>query len=216
MPAHAQDAPDRSTLTATGEGQSLMRPDIAVVTLGVVTRADVPTAALAANNAGMNEVIAAIARAGVPDDDVATSGFSIMPVYAQQQPGDDGPAQVTGYEVSNVVTVRVRNFDQSGDLLDKVVTAGANRVDGITFDIADPQAAQDDAMRQAIADARRKAELMAEAAGVRLGRLLRVEASSNGPAPVAAYRRLAAAPPIMGGQQTIAASATLVWEIAPE
>ena len=89
--------------------------------------------------------------------------------------------KIVGYQVSNEVRVTVRDIGKSGALLDQVVTAGANQISGIQFDVADPQAAADEALRKAIADARRKAELMAAAAGVRIVRILDISGGGGFP-----------------------------------
>lgn len=213
-PAAAQNLPAVPSLTANGEGKTFAPPDIATVSIGVASRADTPTAALAANNAEMARVIAAIRAAGVAERDVVTAGFSINPVYADPEPGRESqPPRILAYEVSNQVSVRIRDLAASGGVLDQVVAAGANQVGGISFDIADPQALKDEATRLAIADARRKAELMAAAAGVRLVRVLSVTAFDGG-GPVFEARAMSAVP-ILGGERSLAVNATVTWEIAP-
>ena len=215
-PAMAQNAPEMATLTADGTGVVFAAPDTVVITIGVTTRGETPPEALDANSADMQAVIDAILAAGVPETDVATSNFSISPIYANREPGDpDQQAQIIAYSVSNQVTVSVE-IDASGDILNQVVTAGANQINGINFDIAEPQPLQDEAMAAAIADARRKAELMAEAAGVELVRIVSVSAYANAqPQYNLARMEAAMAVPIMGGEQAITANATLVFEIAP-
>jgi uncharacterized protein YggE len=214
-PALAQEAPQVATLTADGTGVVLAEPDIVVISIGVTTRGTTPSEALQTNSSDMQNVINAILDAGVDEADVATSGFSISPIYADQQPEDgDQPPAIVGYNVSNQVTVRIRDIASSGDVLDKVVAAGANQINGIRFDIAEPGPLQDEATQAAIADARRRAELMADAAGVRLVRVLTVSTYANNQPQFDLVR--ATAVPIMGGQQAITATATLVFEIAPE
>jgi uncharacterized protein len=220
-PAVAQDNPP--TLSANGEGVENAAPDIAIVTLGVLSRAGTARAALDANNAEMEKVIQTIRGETIADKDIATSGFSISPVYSQPpqpMPGDQ-PAEPTiiGYQVSNEVRVVIRDLDKTGGVLDKAVTAGANQAASISFDIEDRQDLVDKAITAAIADAKRKAELMAEAAGVRLVRVLNVNANEGG----GFVRREAmamAAPkadvPVMGGELAISANASVTWEIAPK
>ena len=171
--AQADTSPPVPQLQANGTGEVMVTPDIAVVTIGVTSQAAEASAALAANSADLAKAIAAIRAAGVADKDIATSGFSIDPVYEQadNQPSDRPPA-IVGYRVTNQVRVTIRDIAKSGDLLDAVVTAGANRVSGIAFDISDRKTAANEAIRAAIADARAKAELMADAAGLRLVRIL--------------------------------------------
>jgi uncharacterized protein YggE len=192
-----------------------------VVNIGVTSRGRDASAALAANSADLARVIEAIKAAGVAEKDIGTSGLSISPVFQQPQSGQpsDEPAKIVGYEVSNQVRVLIREIAGSGGILDAVVTAGANQVFGIGFDLADSKAAEQQAVREAIADAKAKAELMAQAAGVRLVRILSVSAGANGGAPVPMLARAsfdAKAVPVMPGERSITASANIVWEIAPK
>jgi uncharacterized protein YggE len=220
LPALA-DAPQTPTLTATGDGTATVIPDIAIVTIGVASRARTAGAALAANSTDLTAAIAAIRGAGVDDKDIATSGFSIDPVYAEPKSGDvaTAPPAIVGYSISNSVTVTIRDIARSGSILDKVVGAGANQVTGISFDVADPKSSREAALKSAIADALAKGQLMAGAASVKLVRILSVStAEASPPRPVFAAMALKAAPsvPVMPGQQSVTASATVTWEIAPQ
>ncbi len=217
----AADAPERiPTLNASGEGFVMVVPDVAIVSLGVATRADTARAALDQNSAETARVIEAILGAGVTDKDIGTSGFSVSPIYedATKPKGDETPAmpKIVGYQVQNEVRVTIRDLDSSGAILDKVVTAGANQISGISFDVADPQAAADEALRNAIGDARRKAELMASAAGVRIVRILDVSGGSSMPMFAVRAEAMAfdAAVPVMPGQTRIQANANIAFEIA--
>ena len=214
------DAPPVPQLQANGTGEVMVTPDIAVVTIGVTSRAAEASAALAANSAELTKAIAAIRAAGIADKDIATSGFSIDPVYRQTDNSpSDQPPQIVGYQVVNQVRVTVRDIAKSGGLLDAVVTAGANQVSGIAFDLSDRKSPADDAIRAAIADAKAKAELMAEAAGLRLVRILSLNAGeSGGRGPIMAYdMAMKAAPvPVMPGEQSVSSNAQIVWEVAPK
>jgi hypothetical protein len=217
--AQAADGPPVPQLQANGTGKVMVTPDIAVVTTGVTSQAAEASAALSSNSADLARAIAAIRAAGVAEKDIATSGFSIDPVYEQtdNQPSDRPPA-IVGYRVENQVRVTIRDIAKSGDLLDAVVAAGANRVSGIAFDISDRKSAADQAIRAAIADARAKAELMADAAGLRLVRILTLNADENGGrGPIRAYDMAKSAPvPVMPGERAVSASAQIVWEVAPK
>jgi uncharacterized protein YggE len=190
----------------------------------VVSRAETARAALDANNADMEKVIQAVRGQAIADKDIATTGFSIGPVYSrppQPRPGEE-PAEPTivAYQVSNQLRIVVRDLDNTGSVLDTAVSAGANQAGSINFDIEDRQALVDKAITSAIADARRKAELMAEAAGLRLVRVLTVNASeSGGGGPVLMREAMAAAAPpvpVMGGELSISANASMSWEVAPQ
>jgi uncharacterized protein YggE len=219
LPAAAQTSPQVPTLSANGEGTAYVVPDIAIVSIGVTTRGATAAAALASNSADLARVIDTVKGEGVADRDIGTTGFSIYPVYEQPQPMDGvepGPAKIVGYQVTNEVRVTIRDIAASGGILDKVVTAGANQVNGITFDNADRKTPADAALADAIRDATRQAGIMAEAAGVRLVRIVNVNASSGGGGPVfARLEAMAAAVPVMPGERAITANASVTWEIAP-
>ncbi|MCX5515714.1 SIMPL domain-containing protein [Kaistia algarum] len=219
-PAMAQTVPSVPTLTAFGNGSASAAPDIAVVTLGVVSEAASAKEALSANAADMTAVVKSITDAGVDKKDVATTGLFVEPVYSDASRTADGQSKITGYRVSNQLTVKIRDLAASGPLLDKVIAAGANSVNGITFEIGKADALRDEAIKAAIVEARRKAELMAAAAGVKLGAVQSVSANDNGgPQPVfraAMAMKDMAATPVMGGTQEIGANATIVYAIEPK
>jgi uncharacterized protein YggE len=214
------DEPPTPTLQANGYGMVMAVPDIAIVTIGVTTRGEAASSALAANSTDVAKVLDAIKGEGVVDKDIATSGFSIYPVYEQPKDGEPQtqPPKIVGYQVSNDVRVTIRDIATSGGILDKVVSAGANQVNGISFDVADRKTPAEAALKDAIADAKAKAEIMAEAAGVKLVRVLSVSSSvGGGPRPVFMRAEMAdKAVPVMPGEQTISVTASVSWEIAPQ
>jgi len=210
----------RPTLTVTGEGTARATPDMASFTTGVVSEAKTAREALDANTAAVAEMIEAIKAAGIEPRDIATSGFNVAPQYAQpRKEGGEAP-RISGYEVRNAVTVRVRDLAKLGDLLDKVVTTGANQIGGIAFDIADPAKLEETARVEAVKDARRQADIIAEAGGVRLVRVLSI--TGDGAAPP--VPRFAAAPmlkaaaeavPVEAGESELRANVTITYEIEP-
>jgi len=218
LPALAEEAKP-ATLTAAGEGSAFAVPDIAVVSIGVVGNGRTAQAALSANSADMAAVIGTIKTAGVDDKDIGTSGFSVSPVYPpEREQGADQPAKIVGYRVANQVRVTIRDFAKVGGVLDKVVGAGANQVNGISFDLSDRSGPTDQALKAAVATATRKAGVMADAANVKLVRLVSLTSEESrpyptGPMPMAMAK---AAVPIMAGQEQITANVTAVWEIAPK
>jgi uncharacterized protein YggE len=221
VPALAEERTLTPTLTSTAEGSVDVTPDIVNVTLGVVSNGKTAAEALEANSKDMNAAIEAIKAAGVAEKDIGTSGFNVSPIYAPRPDNQpDAPAKVIGYEVSNQVTVTIRDLKASGAILDKVVAAGANRVSGISFDVSDPSASADAALKDAIAQSKKKAELMADAADLKLVRIVSITTDGGARPMFAAYDgamlRAAKAPtPIMAGSRTVTAMATIVWEIAP-
>jgi uncharacterized protein YggE len=217
LPALA-DEPRPAILTASGEGVVMATPDIAVVNIGVVTNDRTAEAALAANAKDMNEVIAAMKAAGIADKDIGTSGFYVNPIYPPEREQGQ-PQKVQSYRVTNEVRVTIRDFAKAGAILDKVINAGTNEVNGISFELSDRVGPADDALKAAVADASRKAGIMADAAGLKIVRMqsLATGEPAGRPIPFAAPMAMAkAATPVMAGQQEIRATATAVFEVAPK
>jgi uncharacterized protein len=224
--ALAQDVtaqPDQRLLTVSGEGVVRARPDMAVITLGMVSQAESAQAALAANTAAMSEIIDALRSRGIESRDLQTSNFSVSPVYSQppldQDPNQPYEPKIIGYSVHNDLTVRIRDLETVGALLDEIVTLGANSISGPTFTVADPADIEDQARRAAMRDAVRRGELYAEAAGVALGPITRIEesfAQPPQPMPYAAMRQEMAADaavPIEGGELEYRAHVSVSWII---
>lgn len=191
------------SITVTGSGEVLERPDMARVNIGVVTHAQTAADALKTNTGAVEKLLAVLGKRGIEETDIQTSSFSISPQYDYDRSGQ--PPRLTGYSVSNQVRVAVRRIAELGALLDEVVTAGANQINAVTFDIDEAEPLKDNARRLAIRDARRKAELYAQAAGVRLGGVL--EVTETGGVPVPQFRMAAGyeatAVPIAPGELTI-------------
>lgn len=176
--AGAQDArtPREAVISVAGKGEASVAPDMAMLSLAVVRNAKTADAALAANNAAMKEVLASLRNAGVADRDLQTSNFSVQPQYRQQEPknGVMPPPEVVGYEVSNMVTVRVRDLAKLGGLLDSSIKLGVNQGGQISFTNDKTDGVLSDARKAAVADAMEKAKTLAEAAGVKLGRVIEI------------------------------------------
>src|SRR5690606_2615739 len=165
--------------------------------------------ALYANTAAMTDMIAELKASGITARDIQTSGFSVNPSYVYPVERDANgytlPPRINGYQVSNTVTVVVRQLDTLGAILDKSVTIGANTVNGVSFSVADPSTHYNEARKAAFADARAKAELYATAAGGTLDEINAISESQgfNSPQPVAMYAMRAEAAsadvPVEGG-----------------
>jgi uncharacterized protein len=209
--------PDR-WIEISGEGSVSAAPDFARVTLGVTTTAKDAREAMAANAKSANALVQFIKSEGVAPADIETSGLSISPMFAQQSPaGQANAPTITGYSVTDNVTVIVRDIPRLGALLDGAVAAGANTIFGIGFGENDPSALLDKARPLAVADARRKAEIFAAAAGAKIGRLMELT-EEGGPRPVAfaarAYAQGAAAPtPIEAGEDNLRVTVTARFEL---
>lgn len=213
LPAFAQTAP--ATITVTGEGRVEAVPDMATVMLGVTTDAATAREALDANNALLQATLTGLKSAGIEDRDVQTSGLSLGPRYDYSS--SNGSGQIAGFTASNTVTVRVRAMDSLGEVLDAVVSDGANTLNGITFGMQNPEPLLDEARKQAVSDARDKAGLYATAAGVTIGPVVSISEQSGymPPVPMAMDAGFAKAEsvPVMGGEVALTANVTIVYEL---
>jgi uncharacterized protein YggE len=211
-PALAQEP---RTLSMTGHGEVRSAPDQVEITAGVTTSAATADAALAANTARMKTVFAALEKLGVPDKNIQTANFSVSPQYTNGA-NNEAP-RLTGYQVGNSLSVRLNEVGNLGGVLDALVTAGANQMNGIGFSIADPSPLLKTAREQAVADARARAEIYARAAGVTLGPVLAISEGGGDvvrPMPKVMYMARAAAPvPVAAGEESVSADVSIVWEI---
>lgn len=204
-PAAAQSnsgVPGMRQVSVLGHGEVKARPDTATIQIGIDTEAANAKDALAQNNTQAQALQQKLAELKIDTKDIQTSNFSISPTY-----GNDG-RQVTGYRVSNVVTVTIRNLDSAGTLLDQVVQAGANNIYGISFSVADTQKLMEQARQAAMADAKARATQLATAGGAAVGDVLIIsENVSAPPVPMPMLDRAAAqgAPsvPVQAGEQSI-------------
>lgn len=203
------------TLNVRGEGTATAVPNLAWLRLGVDTQAAQAQDALRSNADAMAKVIAALKTDGVADKDVQTSNLSIAPVY----PDDPKkPRAVVGYRVGNTLTVRIRDLEQIGAIVDKVVALGSNDIAGLSFDLDDPTVVQNEARAGAVRDAIAKAKLYADKAGVELGPIMRIAeetTENNGPA-IRQYTMMPAAPvstPVESGELAFHAVIDMTWSI---
>jgi uncharacterized protein YggE len=209
-----QSAPE-ARVVVVGEGSVGVTPDYAQIQSGVTTRGKTVKEAADANAKLMTAITAALLESGIAQNDVQTSRFSIQPVYAPQAPGTE--PKLAGYSVSNQVTVKIRQIGKVGDLLDRLVTAGVTDVGNIAFMVSDSSKALDQAREAAIADARHKAEVYAQASGLRLGQVVWVTEEA-GSSPVVAMRAgavaMASPAPIATGEDTLRARVSVGFDIA--
>ncbi len=211
--AAATNATPVRQITVVGQGKTVAVPDTAVVQLGVQTLADTAREALTQNNAAAEALLAKLRELGVADRDIQTSSVNIWPQY------DRDGTRVTGYQVSNTVTVKIRNIEQTGELLDQVVDVGANNISGISFTIDDPSALEQAARDQALNDARARAEAMAQATGASVGEILYITESIGMQPPVPLFEAPAAEAagdarvPVEPGEQTVTAQVQVTFEL---
>lgn len=204
-------ADDKGRIIMTGTASVSAVPDQAIVTAGVVTNSDSARAALSENTKKMSQVFAALKDINVEDRDVSTSNFNISPNWEH---GPNGSRQ-KGYQVSNQVTVRLRDVTFVGAALDTLVRAGANQAGGVQFLVEDQDTLLDTARAEAVAKAKARATLYADAAGVKLGKIVEItEGGAPGPMPMFASRTASMeAAPIAAGEQDLSVSVTITWSL---
>jgi uncharacterized protein len=216
--AQVSNAPNDRFVEVSGEGSVGAAPDFARVTLGVTSTGKNAGEAMAANAKEANALVSLIKAEGIAPADIQTSQLSIAPMFAQPSPGQQTAPAITGYSVSNNLTLTLRDIPRLGALLDKMVSAGANSIYGIGFGHNDPSALLDKARPLAVADARRKAEIYADAGGAKIGRLMVLtEDAGRQQMPVAFSRAFAAgapAPtPIEAGEDKLTVAVTARFEL---
>ena len=218
-PARSQDMMRPQTMlavsegiTAHGHGEIKMKPDIAQVTVAVTTQSKDQAEAVSQNATRTTATLAALKDAGIAAKDIQTQSYTVEPQYDYRT----SPAVLTGYQVANSVQATVRDLTKVGLVIDKTIGAGASQISGVSFELTDQTKAQAQALAIAVVTAKIKATVMAQAAGVDLGRLLTMnEGSAPVVQPVFAMRAMAKSAdvqtPIADQQITVTADATLTY-----
>ncbi|WP_425993883.1 SIMPL domain-containing protein [Caulobacter sp. DWR1-3-2b1] len=220
-PAMAQSAPDAAfratTFSLAAHGETNVAPDMATITLGVQTDDMTAAGALKANGARMNQVMAALRKAGIADRDIQTSNLNVNPQYVYEQ---NQPPKFNGYQVTNQVTVTVRDLTKLGQAVDATVSAGANTVSGIAFGLQNPQVAEDAARVAAVKALQAKADLYSRATGYKIVRLVNLgEGGGYTPAPpmpmyAMAKRESADSTQVAGGELKVRIDVNATYEVA--
>lgn len=206
------------TISVTGNGKTILTPDIATINIGVHTENADVSAALTENNAKAQAVRDALVGFGVKPEDIQTTNFSI---YPNQQYGPQGELLGIKYSVDNSVYITVRDLAKLGDVLTTTISSGANNIYGITFDVADREKALSEARLAAVADAKTQADELAAAAGLKVGKVMNLSVNATSPTPMYASNgmgggggAMAAAPaPISSGQLVVTVDAYVTYEI---
>ena len=212
QPLTAQEA---GQLTVNGEGRVTAVPDMAIVSIGATAEAETAKDAMDQTSVITSAILDRLTDAGIEMRDVQTSELSLSPIWANRPNSDTRPG-IEGYRGSNRVTVRVRDLNQLGSVLDLVLADGANQLGNLQFTVADPEPLLNEARIRAVADARARAELLADAAGVELGALISLsETGTRNPQPemMSMARASDMAVPIAEGETELRAGVTLVYEI---
>lgn len=214
-PSYADEKVMERTITVSATGTATAEPDEARITSGVSTEASSARDALTGNSDAMDKVIAALEAKGIDAKDIQTASFNVEPVMDYSKDGT--PPKVRGYRVSNQVVVVVRNLDNLGAVLDDLVSAGANQIQGLAFEVSKAEILKDEARKDAIANALRRAKLLAAAAGAEVGQVLQIseDATPDMPITYAAPRfaKVQAAVPIERGTSKLEARVTTTWQL---
>jgi len=200
------------SISVSGEAMVSATPDQAEIEAGATTDAKTAREAAEANNVAMNKLLSALKAANIDAKDIQTSRLSLQPQYAPSR----SPPIVTGYRASNQVSVQLHDIAKIGSTIDTLVSAGATDIGGINFTVSNASKLLDDARTQAIADARRKAEIYAKAAGVTLGAPLSISEGGAPPMPVFRAKMAVAAmapTPVAPGQETLSVTVNVSWAI---
>lgn len=207
-------------ITVTGEGDATVAPDLAIVSLGVAETRKTAREALDVANRAMSAVIDALKKQGIAPRDLQTSGLSIQAQYSypQNEDGTPKPPVLTGYTVSNTLTVRIRDLAKVGAVIDQAVTLGVNQGGDIRFTNEDPAGTVTEARTEAVKNAIDKARTLADAAGVKLGRILEITEAENprDPRPLMSARmakEAADAVPIEAGESSYSVNVSVTFAI---
>ncbi len=219
-PANAHDTENPiGKIQVSGSGYASQVPDQATVSAGVVTQGSTANEAMSANAALMTRVFKALKAAGIKDKNIATSQMSLQPRYNYNQQRNSGEApKITGYEVRNTVMAKSDDLDAVGPMLDALVKAGVNNINTVSFSLQNKDAAEAKARAGAVRDAKAKAQTIADAAGIRLGKVLEISESGSyrPPMPMQMARASADAlesTPIAAGEQQVSVSINIVYAI---
>lgn len=213
VPGFAQDVPERRIIVV-GTAEVSAVPDVARLTLGVETRAESAGVALAENATAMRALFAALDGLGVAPQDRQTVRLDLAPFYRDRSGDLETPSEIAGYRADNLVVVVLRDIGALGGAVDAVAASGANRIDGIGFEMAEPDALIDAARAEAVRDGRARAELYAETAGVALGPVISItERGAAMPGPMMMRSEAAMDMPIAEGRLSLGASVEMVFGI---
>ncbi len=211
---------ERNIIQVTGNGKISAEPDKAVLTLSIETNSSDASLAISENSKKANNVVNELKSKLGDDDNITTSGFNLKPVYEYQK--DTKKSELTGYLVSNKITIETRDLQNIGELIDSITQLGANRIFGLVFDTDKRDEYRRKALVKAVNDAKETAKVVAEAAGVKISRIIQITPSYNFPAPI--YREfdyaskvVSATPPIPtpieSGVIDIEASVNIIYSI---
>ncbi|MBI2068895.1 MAG: SIMPL domain-containing protein [Candidatus Yanofskybacteria bacterium] len=208
-----------NTVSFSGEGKVITKPNIAKIQLSIVTDALTSKAAQDDNSKKSKAVTDYLKKQDIDDKDIKTTSYNIYPQYKYPRYG--GQPTITGYQVNQSMEVKVRDLDKVSNILDGVVAAGTNQVNSLSFEIDDPEALKADARKKAIADAKKKAEELEDQLGIDLGKIVNFSENTGG-YPIPIYVELKAdgrggmggdSPSVPTGENEIVVNVSLTYQI---
>ncbi len=214
---HPNSIQPETTVSISATGSVEKAPDIAIMTTGVQTEARTAAEAVANNASQMARVFDAVEKAGIEKKDMQTSNFSLNPRYDYSSRG--GTQRLVGYTANNQLSVTVRDLEKLGETMDAIIAAGSNTFNGLRFALDDPSEALDEARRDAMQEARERAELYAAAAGLEVKRIVTIdEAGGYNPRPMPMMQARAmdaemSATPIATGEVGYSITVNVVFEL---
>jgi len=218
--AYAQDSTPtapRTDIGVSGTGRVFVAPDTAIASIGVDITAPTLAEATKQASAQMTAVINAVKAQGIDDKDIQTSSYSVYPITNTSKEGET--PKITGYHVTNIVTVKIRNIANVGQVLDAAIAAGANSVNSVMFTVDNPAKAEEEARTLAVQDAMAKAQTLATAAGVKVGKIIVISDVSGGFQPIVKSANYpvadaaSGAGPVETGQNEISVTVEMHFEI---
>src|SRR4030042_2708603 len=206
----------RNTINVSGQGKVLIKPDIGQVDLAVVTEVSTVAKAVSDNNQKMNKIIQAMKGLGVSENDLKTVIYNINPKYQYTS----GRSSIIGYEVNQTLQVKIRDLDKTSQVLEKAAELGANQVGSLSFTIDDPEKIKEEARQKAIENAKKKAGEMEKSLGIKLGKIVGFDESSDSTVPPVYYGvdgrgggAEVPAPQIQAGQNEVVVTVNLMYEV---
>lgn len=208
---------DRDVITITGEGKVSSKPDLAKIDLGVWSEGATVAVVQRDNTAKTNAIIEALKKQGVAEEDIQTSNYSLQPKIDWT----NGTQRVIGYTLSQMVSAKIRNLDNVGSAIEASVAAGSNQIQGVQFTIDDPTSLQEQARLEAITDARKKADALSQALGLKVLKVITFSESSGGYVPPMPMMYKAessdsanmAAPSIQAGSLDVVTNVSVTFEV---
>ena len=214
LPAHAEER----RISVSGTGTALVAPDMATITLGVTNQDAQASVAMQATSDAVTQILKRLDEMGLEARDVQTRDLSLSPVWSGRSNSSNEPPKITGFTASNRVSVRVRDLDNLGQIMDAVIKEGANDFGSLSFGVQEPKPLEAEARAKAVADATEKAQQLAQASGVTLGPVLSINDHGGGVRPMAQMREMAMSDaggvPVAGGEISVSVNIAMEFEIA--